>query len=132
MSSTPGYFLAAAAVLLALVGVSARATTPFAVVGLTPYLQSSYERMLEGVRYNRLERLDRAVLAYHLAQGTTPSTLEEVASRGLVDRNYGKDPWARPYHYALTATGYLLSAVDDAGKKIASTTIERALPLEKP
>lgn len=132
VSSTPGYILAAAAVLLALVGISAQARTPFAVVGLSPYLQSSYDHMLEGVRHNRLERLDRGVLAYHLAQGTTPSTLEEVASRGLVDRSYLKDPWARPYHYALTATGYLLSAVDDAGKKIASTTIERALPLERP
>ena len=132
VSSTPGYVLAAAALLLALVGFSARARTPFAVVGLAPYLQSSYDYMLEGVRHNRLERLDRGVLAYHLTQGTTPSTLEEVASRGLVDRSYLKDPWARPYHYALTASGYLLSAVDDAGKKIASTTIERTLPLEKP
>ena len=132
VSSTPGYVLAVAAVVLALVGVSARATTPFAVLGMAPYLQSSHDRLLEGVRYDRLERLDRGVLAYHLAQGTTPSTLEEVASRGLVDRSYLKDPWARPYHYALTANGYLLSAVDDAGKKIASTTIERALPLEKP
>jgi len=102
------------------------------VPGLSPRLHSSYARLLEGVRYNRLERLDRAVLAYHLAQGTTASTLNEVASRGLVDPSYLKDPWARPYHYALTATGYLLSAVDDAGKKIPSTTIERALPLEKP
>jgi hypothetical protein len=132
VSSTPGYVLAVAAVLLAVVGISARAQTPFAVAGLPPYLQSAYDRLLEGVRSNRLERLDRGVLAYHLAQGTTPSTLEEVASRGLVDRSYLKDPWARPYHYALTATGYLLSAVDDAGKKIARTTIERALPVEKP
>jgi hypothetical protein len=132
VSSTPGYLLAAAAVLLALVGISARAATPFAVVGLSPYLQSTYDRMLQGVLYNRLERLDRAVVAYHLSQGTTPGTLEEVASRGLVDRSYIKDPWARPYHYALTSTGYLLSAVDDAGKKIRTTTIERALPLEKP
>jgi hypothetical protein len=132
VSSTPGYVLAAAAVLLALVGISARASTPFAVVRLPPYLQSTYNLMVEAVKYNRLERLDRGVLAYHLAQGTTPSTLEDVASRGLVDRSYLKDPWARPYHYALTATGYLLSAVDDGGKKVASTTIERALPLEKP
>jgi len=132
VSSTPGYLLAAAAVLLALVGASARAGAPFAVVGLSPYPQSSYDRMLENVRHTRLERLDRGVLAYHLSEGTSPNTLEEVASRGLVDRSYLKDPWARPYHYALTATGYLLSAVDDAGKKIAGTTIERALPLEKP
>ena len=132
VSSTPGYLLAAAAVILALVGISARADAPFAVTGVSPYLRSSYDRILEGVRFNRLERLDRSVLAYHHSQGTTPSTLEEVASRGLVDRSYLKDPWARPYHYALTATGYLLSAVDDAGKKIAGTTIERALPIEKP
>ena len=132
VSSTPGYVLAAAAVLLALAGISTRAGTPFAVVGLSPYLQSSYDRILEGTRFNRLERLDRGVLAYHHSQGTTPSTLEEVASRGLVDRSYLKDPWARPYHYALTATGYLLSAVDDGGKKIPATTIERALPIEKP
>ena len=132
VSSTPGYVLAAAAILLAFVGISARARTPFAVVGLAPYLQTTHDQLLDGIRYDRLERLDRGVLAYHLAQGTTPGTLEEVATRGLVDRSYLKDPWARPYHYALTATGYLLSAVDDAGKKIPSTTIERALPLEKP
>ncbi len=132
VSSTPGYVLAAAAALLALVGISARATKPFAVLGMPPYLQSAHDRLLDGVRYSRLERLDRGVLAYHLAKGTTPSTLAEVVERKLVDRSYLKDPWARPYHYALTATGYLLSAVDDAGKKIPSTTIERALPLEKP
>ena len=132
VSSTPGYVLAAAAVLLALAGISTRAQNPFAVAGVAPYLRPSYDRILEGVRFNRLERLDRGVLAYHHSQGSTPSTLEEVASRGLVDRSYLKDPWARPYHYALTATGYLLSAVDDAGKKVAGTTIERALPIEKP
>ena len=132
VSSTPGYVLAAAAVLLALAGISTRLQNPFAVAGLSPYLQPSYDRMLEGVSDNRLQRLDRGVLAYHHAQAATPSTLEEVASAGLVDRSYLKDPWERPYHYALTATGYLLSAVDDAGKKIPGTTIERTLPLEKP
>ena len=131
VSSTPGYVVAAAAVALALVGISARATKPFAVVGTTPYLQSAYALVLDGVSHGRLERLDRAVLAYHLAEGVTPSTLEEVAARGLVDRSYLKDPWARPYHYALTSNGYLLSAVDDAGKKIVGTTIERVLPVEK-
>ena len=50
----------------------------------------------------RLERLDRAVLAYHLLRGAAPKTLEAVADEGLVDRDYLKDPWSRPYHYALT------------------------------
>src|SRR5687767_7265408 len=64
VSSTPGYLLAAAAVLLALVGISARVATPFAVVGLSSYPQPTYERMLENVRHTRLERPDRGVLAY--------------------------------------------------------------------
>ncbi len=131
VSSTPGYVVAAAALALALVGISARASKPFALVGSAPFLQAKYDLLKDEVSHGRLERLDRGVLAYYLAEGITPSTLEEVATRGLVDRGYLKDPWARPYHYALTANGYLLSAVDDAGKKIAGTTIERILPVEK-
>ena len=79
----------------------------------------------------RLERLDRAVLASDYAHGTLPRTLEELVNQGLVDRSYLRDPWARPYHYALTANGYLLSGVDDAGKKVG-TAIERAVPPEQP
>jgi hypothetical protein len=131
VSSTPGYVVAAAAVALALVGISARIGTPFAIAGMPPYLQSTYALAEDRVSASRLERLDRGVLAFHLAEGAPPSTLDEAVKRGLVDRSYLKDPWARPYHYALTSNGYLLSAVDDAGKKIPSTTIERVLPVEK-
>jgi predicted transcriptional regulator len=131
VSSTPGYGLLAAAIVLALAGVAARATTPFAVVGLPPLMRGTYDLLLEGVSHIRLERLDRAVLAYHLAEGNVPPTLEELVNRGLVDRRYLRDPWARPYHYALTDNGYLLSAVDDAGKKVG-TVVERVLPPEKP
>ena len=46
-------------------------------------------------------------------------------------RRYLSDPWDRPYHYATTATSYLLSAVDDAGKRVGSA-IERAVPLKQP
>jgi hypothetical protein len=51
--------------------------------------------------------------------------------QGLVDRSYLRDPWARPYHYALTGNGYLLSGVDDAGKKVGAV-IERVLPPKQP
>ena len=50
---------------------------------------------------------------------------------GLVDRSYLHDPWARPYHYALTESGYLLSGVDDSGKTAPGTIVERSLPVEK-
>jgi hypothetical protein len=48
-----------------------------------------------------------------------------------VDRSYLHDPWARPYHYALTENGYLLSGVDDSGKNAPGTLVERSLPVEK-
>jgi hypothetical protein len=106
--------------------------TPFAVVGRPPLMQESYDLLMEAVSRSRLERLDRAILAYHLGRGTAPKTLEALADEGLVDRTYLKDPWARPYHYALTDTGYLLNAVDDAGRSLSQTLIERTLPADRP
>ncbi len=130
-SASPAYAGVAAALALSLVSIALLARSPFAVVGLSPLLQASYDRVLEGVSHGRLERLDRGVLAYHMAKGGVPRTLEDLVKVGLVDRSYLKDPWARPYHFALTNDGYLLSAVDDTGKRRAGTVIERILPLER-
>jgi len=117
---------------IAAAGVAARLDSPFAVGGIPPFLKGSYTLLLEGVSHVRLERLDRAVVAYYLAHGTVPRTLEDLSLQGFVDRSFLKDPWARPYHYALTQNGYLLNAVDDGGKTAPGTEIERALPPEKP
>jgi hypothetical protein len=130
-SATPGYLITLAALVLAAVGVFATRTTPFAVTGQPPLLKSTEELLLQAVSRTRLERLDRAVLASDYAQGNPPRTLEDVVKQGLVDRSYLRDPWARPYHYALTGNGYLLSGVDDAGKKVG-TAIERVLPPKQP
>jgi len=105
---------------------------PFAVVGRPPLLRESHDLLIEAVSRSRLERLDRAILAYHLLRGAAPKTLEALADEGLVDRTYLKDPWSRPYHYALTDTGYLLNAVDDGGKNLSGTLIERTLPADRP
>jgi hypothetical protein len=59
-----------------------------------------------------------------------PKTLETLVQEGLVDRSYLKDLSARPFHYALTETGYLVSSVDDSGKD--RSVIERQLPPESP
>ena len=121
-----------AVALVALVlGLSAQ-RPPFAVVGRPPLLRVSYNLLLETVSSTRLERLDRAILAYQLNHGGAPKTLENLAEEGLVDRSYLKDPWSRPYHYALTESGYLLNAVDDSGKSLPATLIERTLPTERP
>jgi uncharacterized protein DUF4388 len=130
-SATPGYVLAVAAILLAVVGVYATRATPFAVSGQPPLLKSTEDLLLQAVSRTRLERLDRAVLASDYMKGKEPRTLEEVVNQSLVDRSYLRDPWARPYHYALTQDGYLLSGVDDAGKKVG-TAIERVLPPKQP
>ncbi|HUG52422.1 MAG TPA: DUF4388 domain-containing protein [Vicinamibacteria bacterium] len=127
VSSTPGYLLTAAALVLALAGIYAHRDRPFAVSGQPPLLEPGYELLLQGVVRTRLERLDRAIMAYDLAHGSVPSTLEDLVGQGLVDRSYLRDPWARPFHYALTSGGYLLSAVDDTGRKVGAP-LERVLP----
>jgi uncharacterized protein DUF4388 len=130
-SATPGYLITLAAMVLAAAGIYATRTTPFAVTGQPPLLKSTEALLLQAISRTRLERLDRAVLASVYAQGDPPRTLEEVVNQALVDRSYLRDPWARPYHYALTANGYLLSGVDDAGKRVGAA-IERVLPPKQP
>ena len=131
VSNTPGYVLTAAAILVAVAGVATRSDFPFAVTGTPPLMRETYDRLVDTVTHLRLDRLDRAVRAYHLEHGTVPPTLEELANQSLIDRRYLRDLSARPFHYALTESGYLLSAVDDKGKK-AGAIIERVLPPERP
>ena len=128
----PGYLTIGIVALLSLGALAVRWGAPFAVVGCPPYLSDSYHGLLLGVSRSRLDRLDRALQAHHLWRGRLPKTLEDLVAPGLVDRAYLKDPWARPYHYALTESGYLLSAVDDHGRTDASAVIERTLPPERP
>ncbi len=131
-SSAPAYMVIAVVGLLCVASVASRLGTPFAVAGLPPLLSSAYTTVLESVSHSRIERLDRSLVAFALAHGGPPKTLEDLVEEGLVDRSYLKDPWNRSYHYALTQEGYLLSAVDDAGKAIRSTEIDRALPSDRP
>jgi predicted transcriptional regulator len=83
--------------------------------------------LLDGVSQSRLERLDRALQAHYLQQGTVPKTLEQLVETSLIDRSYLKDPWARPYHYVPAEAAYVLNAVDDRGTEVQGTRIERSL-----
>lgn len=121
-----GYALMAAALLLASAGLLLHLRSPFGVAGRPPLLNDSFRLLLESVSRARLERLDRAIVAFRYEHGSLPKTLEELAEEGLVDRSHLKDPWARPYHYSPAGAGYVLSAVDDAGKPAPGTTIERS------
>jgi hypothetical protein len=130
-SATPGYVVAGLCVLLAAGAIFIRRDAPFAVTGLAPLLRGTHDLILDGASHARLDRLDRAILAYQLVHGAAPPTLEVLVGEGLVDRSYLHDPWARPYHYALTESGYLLTGVDDSGKTVPGTVVERFLPVEK-
>jgi hypothetical protein len=130
-SVTTGYIVAGLGLLIALGGIFVRRETPFAVTGLPPVISTASELVREAASHSRLDRLDRAILAYHLVHGTAPATLEVLVGEGLVDRSYLHDPWDRPYHYALTENGYLLSGVGDSGKTAPGTVVERSLPVEK-
>jgi hypothetical protein len=131
-SAIPGYAVLVIVAALSLAAVWTRLATPFAVAGQPPLLAGSYQTLLESVSRGKLQRLDRAVQAYHLWKGRVPRTLDEVVVTGIVDRSYLKDPWGRPFHYALTEGGYQLGAVDDRGKTDPASVVERNLPPERP
>ena len=76
--------------------------------------------------------LDRAVQAYYLMKGGVPQRLEDLVSAGLVDAAFLSDTRSRPFHYEPGTNGYLLSAVDDRGKTLAGSVIERSLTAERP
>ncbi len=128
----PVWGVVAVVCVVALVGAVTRWSTPFAVTGLSPLLRSSQQLLLDDVGHTRLQRLDRAVQAHLLMHGALPRTLAEVVKGGLVDARYLEDASARPFHYALTQDGYLLSAVDDAGRPDRTTLIERTVAIERP
>lgn len=132
ISSLPGRLVAAGVLLLALVAAVVQRYEPFAVVACPPLLAGSGDLLEDAVMRSRLERLDRAILAFQLWRGSIPQTLEELTRAGLVDPSYLKDPWSRPFHYALTDSGFLLNAVDNFGKPVAGTLVERSLPQARP
>jgi hypothetical protein len=130
VSWTPGYVLVAVALALALLGVWRQRAQPFGLTGGAPILTQLDEGLRGWLSSSRLEQVDRAIVAYDLARGSWPSNLDEVVNAGLIERSSLKDAWSRPYRYARTGQGYLLSALDAEGEVIPELRIERARPPE--
>ncbi|MEE8218794.1 MAG: DUF4388 domain-containing protein [Vicinamibacteria bacterium] len=124
-SSLPGYAVAALVVLLAAAGLAAQYSAPFAITGLRPRVGRGFELLRDSVSWSRLARLDQAIRAWRATYGAAPQTLEELVLAGLVDRSYLWDAARRPFHYEVGPTGYLLSAVDDAGASRAGLILDR-------
>ena len=124
-SSMPGYAVAALVVLLAVAGLLARLGSPFLVTGRPPVVEEGWALVIDGVTWSRLARLDQAIHAWEATYGTLPQTLEDLVGAGLVDRSYLYDPARRPFHYETASDGYLLSAVDDAGRSRPDVVLDR-------
>jgi hypothetical protein len=126
-----GYMLIGAATVLSLLGVGLQATTPFGVLTQPALLKNNL--LPDGVTHARLERLDRALVAFHLVHGVLPGSLSELVEDGLVDRSYLVDAWSRPYHYETTENGggYVLEALDEHGKKVPGSLIVRAVSRDR-
>jgi hypothetical protein len=124
-SSMPGYVVATLVLVLAAGGLAAQRRSPFAVTGMPSFLQESHGRLADGVMRSRLARLDRALQAWQATHGGPPATLEELVPAGLVDRSHLRDPWQRPFHYEAGPRGYLLCAIDDAGKVRSDAAVDR-------
>ncbi len=124
-SSLPGYAVAALVLALAAAGLVAQHSSPFAITGRPPVIERGWSLLRESVTWSRLARLDKAIRAWQVTYGTLPQTLEELVQAGLVDGSYMWDPVRRPYHYEVGPTGYLLSAVDDAGRSRPELVLDR-------
>jgi hypothetical protein len=127
----PGYALLAAALLVAAGSLWLRLREPYALTGLPPALAQSTLATLESLDAARLSRVDRGVRAYHLLSGSLPESLSDVARAGLLDGGDLKDPWARPYHYSFSSSGYELSA-DPTAPGRAPLVVTRRIEPERP
>jgi hypothetical protein len=124
-SSLPGYAVAGLVALLAAGGLAAQASSPFAITGRPAVVERGWALLRDSLTWSRLARLDQATRAWQATYGAPPQTLEELVQAGLVDRSYLWDTARRPYHYEVGSTGYLLSAVDDAGQSRPELMLDR-------
>ncbi len=124
-SPLPGYAVAAIVLALAAAGLFVQRGSPFAVAGLRSVLPRSGALLDEGLTQARLARLERAIEAWRASHASPPPTLDDLVKAGLVDPTYLLDPSRRPFHYEQGPSGYLLSAVDDAGRNRPGATVDR-------
>jgi hypothetical protein len=124
-SSVPGYAVAALVSALALGGLLSGLHAPFAVTGRPPVVARGWAVLEDGLTWQRLSRLDRAIQAWDATHSSPPATLMDLVEVGLVPSSFLRDPEGRPFHYETSADGYLLSAVDDGGRSIPEAMLDR-------
>jgi len=126
-SPVPGYVLMLAALAVAGISLVVQGGAPWAVTGLHPLLLRPQARARAELTRRNLERVDQAVQALWLSQGSPPAQLEELAQAGLLDARQLLDGEGRPLQYAVTASGFTLMAAAAEGAEPA-LSIERSWP----
>jgi hypothetical protein len=126
----PGYVLVGAAVLAGLVGVAQAGREPFAVARLSGVSAVTADDLREWVLGSDMERVERGVAGYYLWRGQLPASLVDVADVRLVDRAILS---RRSLSYTILAEReFRLEALDQAGRAIPGTRIDRTLSATKP
>jgi hypothetical protein len=127
-SSVPGYVLMFAALIVAGVSLAVQSGAPWAVTGLHPLLARPQIRARIEVTRRNIERVDQAVQAVWLSQGSAPGQLDELVQAGLLDARHLLDGLGRPLQYAPSASGFVLGAapVDAVGS--SGLSLERTWP----
>lgn len=73
----------------------------------------------------RLERIEKAIQVSYLDTGVFPPSLAVLAQHRYVDARDLQDAWGRPFFYRLSANGYLLHALDEAGRPSSELSLSR-------
>jgi hypothetical protein len=122
----PGYLIVGLAILAALVGMGRAWSEPFATAALPGALTVVADNLRQWVSVSDLERVERGVVGYYLAQGRLPVALTEVADASLVDRSALSR--RRVAYTVLGEREFRLELLDEAGKAIPGTCIEHTVP----
>jgi hypothetical protein len=123
----PGYILMFAALVVAGVSLAVQSGAPWAVTGLHPLLLRPQLRARVELTRRNLERVDQAVQALWLSQGSAPAQLDELVQAGLLDSRHLLDGLGRPLQYASTGSGFVVAAVPVDGDEFSGLSIERSL-----
>lgn len=130
-SAAPARILAAAVVLLAVLGVGSGvqetlralfpgprilpASSPIASAGALAEM-ASLEQLRRSVSAARLDRIEEALSVHFLDQGGWPRTLSELAGWGLAPRRFIEDPWGQSYRFEMLPWGYRVSETMVGGR----------------
>jgi len=127
-----GHILAGVAVVLSVAAIGLHLATPFAVLGRPSLLEEPSALLLERVSRARMEKLDRAIMAFRLVHGEVPTSLEGLVEVALVDAPLLRDPWGTPYEYVVTQGGYSIRAAQRAPGAAPGPEIKRVLSAPPP